>query len=432
MTLTSFEFIWLFFLYSFFGWILEVIQSALHQKSLVNRGFVNCPLCISYGIAGVLITVNSHELSLFWLFLFSVIDATVIEWIAGHLIERIYHERWWDYSGNRWNLDGYICLSHSVFWGILGVVGISFANPLFLSFYRFLPKLAAQLLIILLLGILMVDVISTFIVIYGRSAHKERWESADAWFSKISAALGNFIISHVERRLEKAYPHKKKKARTPSDAGVFAYGCCSYKLFLLFFIGALLGDLIETIFCYLKMGVWMSRSSLVWGPFSIIWGFAFSGCTALLYRYKDHPASFLFLAGTFLGGVYEYLCSVISEILFGKVYWDYSSIPLNLNGRINLLYCFFWGAAAVFWFRKIYPFLSCQIEKLPVRPGKILTWCLAVFMFCNFAVSGAATVRQGQREEQIPATRTWQRLMDTYYDDQKMRQIYPASKTVSP
>lgn len=146
----------------------------------------------------------------------------------------------------------------------------------------------------------------------------------------------------MDRRVERAYPQRKLKLPTIPKTGVFAQGCGFYKVFLLFSIGSLLGDIIETIFCRLKMGVWMSRSSLVWGPFSIVWGFAFAGVTLLLYRYKDRSDSFLFLTGTFLGGAYEYLCSVLSEIVFGKVFWDYSKMPFNLNGRINLLYCFFW------------------------------------------------------------------------------------------
>mgnify|MGYP002230439712 CR=1 FL=1 len=64
-----------------------------------------------------------------WIFLVAMIDATVIEWFGGHFIEHFYHERWWDYSKNKWNLDGYICVSHSIFWGILGYLGVRFANP---------------------------------------------------------------------------------------------------------------------------------------------------------------------------------------------------------------------------------------------------------------------------------------------------------------
>ena len=66
----------------------------------------------------------------------------------------------------------------------------------------------------------------------------------------------------------------------------------------------------------------------------------------------------------------------MTEIMFGKVFWDYSKIPFNLGGRINLLYCFFWGIAAVVWIKGVYPVMSAWIEKIPIRFGKIATWLL--------------------------------------------------------
>lgn len=151
----------------------------------------------------------------------------------------------------------------------------------------------------------------------------------------------------------------------------FAAGCSPYKIILLFFIGAFLGDITETIFCRVTGGEWMSRSSVVWGPFSIVWGLAIAMVTQLLYRYKDKPASWLFVMGTLLGGAYEYLCSVFTEVVFGAVFWDYSAIPFNLGGRINLLYCFFWGIAAVTWIRYGYPLVAKGMEavKRRIRPG---------------------------------------------------------------
>ena len=150
------------------------------------------------------------------------------------------------------------------------------------------------------------------------------------------------------------------------------------------------GDIIETIFCRFTMGEWMSRSSLVWGPFSIVWGMAMAAATMLLYKYRDRSDHFLFFIGTLLGGAYEYICSVGTELFFGKVFWDYSHMPFNLGGRINLLYCFFWGIAAVVWLKAVYPRLSALIEKIPVKTGKIITWVMIVFMTCNMAVSGLA------------------------------------------
>lgn len=153
-------------------------------------------------------------------------------------------------------------------------------------------------------------------------------------------------------------------------------------------------------------------------------------------RNRDHVVdiqypceSFLFLTGTFLGGAYEYLCSVFTEIFFGKVFWDYSKLPFNLGGRINLLYCFFWGIAAVVWFKKVYPFLSGLIEKIPVRPGKIITWILTVFMCCNMIVSSAALMRYDQRAQGVEAQNQIEKWVDTHFDDARMKQIYPKAKS---
>ena len=135
-------------------------------------------------------------------------------------------------------------------------------------------------------------------------------------------------------------------------------GCGFFKLASLFILGAFLGDIVETVFCLATTGRLMSRSSLVFGPFSIVWGLACALLTWILYRYRDKSDRYIFVFGTILGGAYEYVCSVFTEMVFGTVFWDYSEIPFNLGGRINLLYCFFWVIAAVVWMKGVYPFLS--------------------------------------------------------------------------
>lgn len=87
----------------------------------------------------------------------------------------------------------------------------------------------------------------------------------------------------------------------------------------------------------------MSRSSLVWGDFSVVWGLAIALVTWMLYHYREKSDGYIFIMGTLLGGTYEYVCSVFTEIVFGQVFWDYSAMQFNLGGRINLLFCFFWG-----------------------------------------------------------------------------------------
>ena len=93
---TWYELLWLFFIYSFLGWVLETAAATVKQKKFANRGLVNGPFCVIYGIAALFMTFGLQELRGVWLFLFATIYATVIEWVAGHLIEKAFKARWWD------------------------------------------------------------------------------------------------------------------------------------------------------------------------------------------------------------------------------------------------------------------------------------------------------------------------------------------------
>lgn len=425
MIYNTYELIWLFLIYSFLGWMLETILAATEQRRFVNRGLINGPLCTIYGVPIVILTIFGQELPLFWLFLGAMIVATVTEWISGHMIERFYHERWWDYSNVKWNLDGYICLPASLVWGVLGTISMRWGNGLLIRLYGFLPEGIGHLLVWILAGMLVLDVTATIFALSGIGRSTQKWEAVDSWFTSISLRIGQWLYGHVDRRIHRAYPKTVQVEKPQRDKTVFAAGCCMQKLVWLFFIGCLLGDITETIFCRITAGVWMSRSSLVWGPFSIVWGFAIAAVTDLLYKYKDRSDRFLFLMGTALGGAYEYLCSVLSEMVFGTVFWDYSEIPFNLGGRINLLYCFFWGFAAVAWFKIFYPVISGWIEKLPICAGRILTWVIVVFMCCNMAVSTMALIRSNERSQGIPVTQSWQQTMDERFPDERMEKIYP-------
>lgn len=429
---TLYELVALFFIYSFAGWILETINTTLKKRNIVNRGLVSGPFCIIYGIAGIFITVGFRGLSGFWLFLFSGLLATVVEWTAGHSIEKHFHERWWDYSNRKWNLDGYICLTASALWGALGYIIIRWGNVLLLDILRLLPSTILKIIVLVMVILLVVDIVASFLLVRNIGEHLNKWQDTEQKFTNVSKRLEHWIHLQVAKRIEKAYSvdAKKRRKKEKKLSTIFAEGCNFYKIILLFFLGAFLGDITETIYCRITAGFWMSRSSVVWGPFSIVWGLAIAAVTALLYKYKDSSDRFLFWMGTLLGGVYEYLCSVFTEVVFGKVFWDYSKIPFNLGGRINLLYCFFWGIAAVVWFKHLFPPISKWIEKIPMKFGKIMTWCLIIFMIINMAVSSLAMIRMGQREQNIAATSSWQEWMDAHYDDETLARIYPNAKSV--
>lgn len=365
MKYTGIELLWLFLLYSFFGWALETAAGTIRQKRFVNRGFTTGPFCTVYGVAAVLMTTVLQELRASFLFLFlgCMVLGTAVEWFAGKILERLNQKKWWDYSEKRWNFDGYICAQYALLWGILGTVSVRWGDPLLAGLYRLLPSFVSTLLTLGAAAVLLLDTAASAATVWHVKRHvkqkdAEKLQRLNSRLASATARLGSRIEARVARRMEKAYPLILEVSEQIARQKVFAGGCGFYKLFWLFLIGAFLGDIVETVFCRLTAGVWMSRSSLVWGPFSIVWGLAIAAATALLYKDREKPDRHLFIIGTVLGGAYEYICSVFTELVFGKVFWDYSKIPFNLGGRINLLYCFFWGIAAVIWIKNLYPLRS--------------------------------------------------------------------------
>lgn len=428
MKYSGYELWWLFFIYSFLGWVIETAVATGKKRRFVNRGVFSGPVCFVYGVSAVLMTVTLWELleDPVFLFLGCTIEATVVEWVTGKVLERMNHHKWWDYSRKKWNFDGYICLSYSVLWGCLGVLGVCYGNEIFSILFKFLPEFVGKVLVYAMVFVGAVDaVVSLAAILHIQKRVPTQVQNFDRQLGLWTGRLRQWLVSHVENRMVRAYPGIDERTQKEKREGCFAEGCGFYKLFWLFFIGALLGDLVETVFCRYSMGRWMSRSSLVWGPFSIVWGLAIAAATMLLHRDNDKPIRNIFILGTLLGGAYEYICSVFTELVFGKVFWDYSKHPLNLGGRINLLFCLFWGAAAVVWIKFFYPKVSRIIEKIPQRVGKTMTWGLVLFLSVNILVSMLALIRYDTRSSRKEAAYRWERVMDEHFDDIRMEEIYP-------
>lgn len=419
----------LFFVYSFLAWIAETTVAAVKNKDFRNRGFASGPFCFIYGFTAVLLTVFFQELrnDAFFLFLGSAAVATAVEWFTGKALESTNQKRWWDYSGKKWNFDGYICLQYSVLWGLAGMLAVKYMNGLILSLYHILPVMFGQVLVWALAAVGLLDLAGSLMSVYHLEEKLPRVFGWNRSLQKWTVGLAARISGSVENRIRKAYPSTVKAEA--ADRENAEDKCSLVQLFWLFVIGAFLGDVVETLFCRITVGVWMSRSSLVWGDFSVVWGLAISLVTALLYKSRDRQEYHIFWIGTFLGGAYEYICSVFTELVFGKVFWDYSGMPFNLGGRINLLYCFFWGIAAVVWIKVLYPRAAMLIRFILRKTGPVLTVFLAIFLAADVCVSILALIRYDTRGNGMEAVYSWEKKMDQYFDDAKMDQIYPNAKT---
>ena len=112
-----------FYLYCFFGWIFESAYVSLKNRRFVNRGFLRLPMLPLYGTGAVMMLWVSLPVkdNLFLVYIFGVIAATILEYVTGYVMERLFKMKYWDYSSQRWNLNGYICLSSSIAWGFLTI-----------------------------------------------------------------------------------------------------------------------------------------------------------------------------------------------------------------------------------------------------------------------------------------------------------------------
>ena len=149
MRYTWFQILWFFFLYGFLGWCTEVAFQAVRQGKFVNRGFVNGPICSIYGfgVLSVLLVLEPLKDNLLILFLGSVVFTSVLEFLTGWVLEKLFHDKWWDYTNRPLNIKGYICLEFSLAWGVACVVVVDLIHPLIVKLVNLVPMTLGWILL---------------------------------------------------------------------------------------------------------------------------------------------------------------------------------------------------------------------------------------------------------------------------------------------
>lgn len=150
-----------FFIYCFLGWVWESCYVSAKKRKWVNRGFLHgawLPIYGSGAIAVLLLTLPVKE-NLFAVYVVGMIGATILEYITGAVMERIFHVRYWDYSNQKWNLHGYICLTSSVAWGFFSVGLIRYIHHPIEDLVEKMPEVVLVLLDGILLAAFCVDTV---------------------------------------------------------------------------------------------------------------------------------------------------------------------------------------------------------------------------------------------------------------------------------
>lgn len=152
-----------FIMYSVIGWICEVIFCSIPEKKFINRGFLNGPLCPIYGFGALIVIffLTPFKDSIFLVFIFGLIVTSTLEYFTSYAMEKLFHSKWWDYSNNRFNINGRVCLLNSILFGLMSVFVMFVLHIKIEDFVNSISYLWIQIIAILSLVILTVDITVT-------------------------------------------------------------------------------------------------------------------------------------------------------------------------------------------------------------------------------------------------------------------------------
>lgn len=205
ISLTVYRTVSYFIIYAFFGWCLEVVYQAVEHGKFINRGFLNGPYCPIYGFGVIIVCYALEPIkgNLVVLYVGAVLLTTSLELLTGFLLEKIFDQKWWDYSKERFNLKGYICLKFSLLWGVACLVAVRLIHP---SVERFVSKIPYKFGIVML-SLIMAGFISDMIITVMAIVHIKKklilLEDISAEMRKISDKTGQKIFDGVEVIMDK-------------------------------------------------------------------------------------------------------------------------------------------------------------------------------------------------------------------------------------
>lgn len=206
-----------FMTYSVIGWCVEVLHGLYKRKKFTNRGFLIGPLCPIYGIGALAMTLllGKHVNNLFMVFVVAVLSSAALEYLTSFLMEKLFRVRWWDYSHLRYNLNGRICLSHLVYFGVFGMLVVRFVNPSFFWLYSHMDPTLRLILAGVLLVAFVADIgVSLWLIINCRvtvgTVHADATDEITTNVKSVLMGKGK-----LNRRLAKAFPNMEAKQKTP-------------------------------------------------------------------------------------------------------------------------------------------------------------------------------------------------------------------------
>ena len=205
----------LFIIYSVVGWIIEMIDVAILNKKIVNRGFLIGPSCPVYGVGALLMLIflNKYVYDPFILFCMSFLICGILEYLTSYIMEKLFKARWWDYSSNKFNLNGRICLGNLVLFGLGGIILFYIANPFIMKILMSISEPVLNVITFILLFLFIFDFCISFKIIFEfkNIASTVRKDSTEEIKKRVKAVIES--KSALYRRLTKSFPDLEIKIK---------------------------------------------------------------------------------------------------------------------------------------------------------------------------------------------------------------------------
>ncbi len=205
-----------FTFYAFAGWCCEVVYAALATGKFVNRGFLNGPVCPVYGFGMLLVLAALTALSdnLLTLFAGSFVLTSAIEFLTGFLLEKVFHEKWWDYSDEHFNIKGYICLRFSLMWGFACTFVVRCVHPVVDGVINAMPNVIAVTLTAVISLLFVCDITVTLITILKLKKRIRLIEAITAEMKAVSDKIGGGLYEGTVIGEKKLGEAKEKYGRS--------------------------------------------------------------------------------------------------------------------------------------------------------------------------------------------------------------------------
>jgi uncharacterized membrane protein len=190
----------MFFIYSFVGWVIEVIYYGITEGKFINRGFLAGPLCPVYGLGfyAAIWFFEPFKDNFLILFFGMATACTIVELIAGLILYHAFHMRWWDYSDYKLNIGGYICLRFFIYWGIAASLGMYVLHPAVKWLIAHINYPIRIGILIFFTVILVIDLVTTIITIIGFKKKFAAMEKVVSGTKAVSDKIGSQIYGAVD------------------------------------------------------------------------------------------------------------------------------------------------------------------------------------------------------------------------------------------